>query len=312
MKIHASAPGNVILFGEHVSRHGKPSIVFAVNSRLHVYLEDRDDEKIILNSSDLDIWDEEWPSDALEYVSASIKRFFAATGRKEGFTITTESKIVAGIGTSAATVVATLGALDSFFETKLTKKEILNLGFKVIMDVQGYGSGIDIAAATYGGIVRFVKGEEPTIISKEKLPILVGNTGINVKSGSIVEAVESKKEKFPKLYNPIIEDIGNITDHAIDIIKKKDLQNLGQLMNLNHGLLYAEGVSSLILERLVWAARDAGAYGAKLSGAGVGDNMIALVSEDKAYEIEKAINNAGGKVLNLEIDPEGLLVEEEI
>jgi mevalonate kinase len=308
--IHTSAPGKLIMFGEHVSRYGKPSIVFAVSSRLHIFLEPRQDDKIILNSPDLNIMNEQWPSNKLDYASVAIKNFFEKTGKKAGFNINSKSEMKEGIGTSAATVVAVLGALDKFFETNLSKKEILELGFKTIFDIQGYGSGIDIAAATYGGIIRFVKDQEPVPISQEKLPIVVGNVGFKVKSGPIVEAVKAKEEKHPEIFKPIIDTIGNIAGLAENAIKNSDLETLGELININHGLLYADGVSSDKLEKLVWAAKDAGAYGAKLSGAGVGDNMIALVPEDKKDDVKQAITAAGGKVLDVEIDPQGLKIED--
>ena len=77
-------------------------------------------------------------------------------------------------------------------------------------------------------------------------------------------------------------------------------------MNINHGLLYSCNASSIELERLVWAARNAGALGAKLSGAGRGDNMLAIAPQ-KAGEVKDAIRVAGGIVSDVSIEKNGLV-----
>ena len=310
VKVHASAPGKLILAGEHVSRYGKPALVFAIDQRIHAFIELRNDSKIIINCPEIGVENEEWPSDneKINYVNVSVKKFFEKTGKKGSFILTTKSEMIEGVGSSAASVVSTLGALNEYFETKLTKKEIMDLGCSVIFEIQGFGSGIDIATAVYGGLIRFEKDKEPVLITNKQLPIVVGNTGFKIKSKPIVEAVQAKEKKYPDIFNPLIESIAKISVMEEEAIKKWDMQVLGELMNLNHGLLYTEGVSSNILEKLVWAAKDSGAYGAKLSGAGVGDNIIALCPEDKIDDIKESIENDGGKILPIKMDPNGLVV----
>jgi mevalonate kinase len=309
MEIMASAPAKLIMFGEHASRHGKPSIVFAIDQRLHVSIKPRSDEKIFLSAPDMGVEKAEYPAKQLEYITASIEIFLNETKcKKKGFDLSTKSEIEAGFGSSGAAVVATLGALNEFFGTKLKKFDILKLGQKVIWKVQGHGSGIDIASATYGWTILFEMDKEPKVITKEQLPIVIGNTGVKVKSKPIVEAVEKLEKKFPPILKSIIDNMGNIGLRAKEALEKNDLETVGQLMNINQGMLYGEGVSSLILEKMVFAAKEAGAYGAKLSGAGIGDNMIALVPEDKKEKVAEAINKAGGKALIAKIS-EGLRIE---
>lgn len=309
MEIKASAPAKLIMFGEHASRHGKPSIVFALDQRIIVSFKPRNDDKIFLSAPDIGVAQVEYPSKELDFVTSSIELFFKETKAKKcGFDLSTKSEIQAGFGSSGATVVATIGALDDFFKTKLSKFDILKLGQKVITAVQGHGSGIDIASATYGWTIVFEMGKEPVVITKEQLPIVVGNTGIKVKSKPIVLAVEVLEKKFPVVLNRIIDNMGDIGARAKKALKENDLETIGQLMNINQGMLYGEGVSSLILEKLIFAAKEAGAYGAKLSGAGVGDNMIALVSEKNKQSVADAINKAGGKAIIAKIG-EGLRIE---
>jgi len=308
--IHTSAPAKLILFGEHASRHGKPSIVFAINQRMHVFLKERGDEKIIINSPELDIKGTEYPCKEPKHVVGAIKIFFEETGcERRGFEITTKSEMKQGFGSSGAVVVATLGALNEFFQTGINKEKIYNLGCKTIWEVQGYGSGIDIAAATYGGIVKFLKGETPENVEFKDFPIVVGNTGFKAKSKPIIESVQVFEKKYPEVFESIHDNIGQLTKRALQAFKENDLETLGELMNINHGFLYALGVSSEILEKLVFASRKAGALGAKLSGAGIGDNMIALASPGSEKKIAEAIREAGGEPTVARID-EGLKIEE--
>ncbi len=307
--IHTSAPAKLILFGEHASRHGKPSIVFAIDQRMHVFLKPRDDDQIIINSPDMGIENAKYPCEKPEHVVGAIKIFMEETGSKGSFEVTTKSEMRQGFGTSGAVVVATLGALNEHFKTNLDKEKIYRLGCKTIWEVQGYGSGIDIASSTYGGIIRFIKGEVPEEIPFKEFPIVVGNTGLKIGSKPIIEKVKVLEKKYPEVLDPIYEKIGNITTRAINAFKDNDLETVGQLMNINHGLLYAIGVSSDVLEKLVFASRNAGAAGAKLSGAGVGDNMISL-APGKINEVADAIKEAGGESTIAKID-EGLRVEKE-
>jgi len=306
--VHTSAPAKIILFGEHASRHGKPSIVFAIDQRLHVFLEGRKDGKIIINSPDMGIEGAQYPCEKPEHVVGAIKVFFRETGKKGGFEITTKSEMKEGFGSSGASVVATLGALNEHFKAHLSKEEIYKLGCKTIWEVQGFGSGIDIASSTYGGIIRFQKDSTPEPIKYRDFPVVIGNTGTKAKSKPIIAAVEILERKYPDFYERVYENIGRITEYAIEAFGKNDLEMIGQLMNANQGMLYSLGVSSEILEKLIFAAKGAGALGAKLSGAGIGDNTIALAPAGKQKEIADAISRAGGQPTIAKID-EGLRVE---
>lgn len=297
------------MFGEHASRHGRPSIVFALDQRIYVSMKPRADGKIFMRAPDIGVEGVEYPAKELDYVTAAIDIFFAETkSKRKGFDISTKSEIEAGFGSSGATVVATLGALNEFFGTKIKPFDLWKLGEKTIQKVQGHGSGIDIASAIYGWTILFEMGKEPSVITKKQLPIVVGNTGVKVKSKPIVEAVQALEKKFPQVLNRIIDNMGEIGLMAKKALEENDLQTVGQLMNINQGMLYGEGVSSIALEKLIFAAKEAGALGAKLSGAGIGDNMIALVPEEKKQAVAEAINKAGGKALIAKIG-EGLRIE---
>ncbi len=303
----ASAPGKLVLLGEHASRHGKPILVQAVDHRIFAVLKPRKDNKIFLSSPDLKISGEKYPSDRLDMVSAAIRKFFEKTGEEGGFDLETKSSVTAGMGSSGASIVSTIGALDGFFGTNLGKKEIADTAFDASFSVSGFGSGMDVAASVYGGIIYYAKGKEIRVVTTEDLPIIVGNTGTKVKSGPVIKAVQYLEKKHPLLLTDFMDRIGDIVDDAERAIKKRDFVTLGELMNINHGLLSSIGVSSIELERLIFAARNSGALGAKLSGAGIGDNMFAL-SPDKQKDVSVAIKKAGGSIIPAKVG-EGLRIE---
>ncbi len=295
--VHTSAPGKLILFGEHSSRHGKPCIIIAIDQRMHVYLTPREDVRIVLNSPDQSKEGVEYPTELkeFEYVSKSIANFLQETGSTGGFELTTKSEFKMGSGSSAAVLVATLGALNEHFKTGLDKAALFKLAFKTLWDVQGHGSGQDVATSTYGGLVYYIMGNTPEQITDKQLPLVVGNTGIKVPSKPIVKAVTEKEQKYPEVFDKIINGMSDVAIRARKAIEEWDLETIGELMNINQGFLSAEGVSSDILEKLIFAARNSGALGAKLSGAGIGDNMITLAKPGDEQKVAKAIAEAGGK-----------------
>lgn len=305
--IITSAPGKLVLFGEHASRHGKPILVQAVDSRVYTLLRPRKDGNIFLTSKNYGVVKEKWPNEKLDIVSATIKKFLEKTGNERGFDLEIKSDVKAGTGSSNAVTVATLGALNEHFGAKMKRKEIADMAFEISSGVTGYGSGMDVAASTYGGILYYIKGKVTRVVTNENLPLVVGNTGIKAKSGPIIKSVQYLEKKYPHILTAFIDIIGDIVNQAERAIKRKDFQALGELMNINHGILYAMGVSSIGLEKLVFAARKAGASGAKLSGAGIGDNMIALAPGNEK-QVSNAIRKAGGSIVPVKVG-EGLRIE---
>ena len=125
----------------------------------------------------------------------------------------------------------------------------------------------------------------------------------------MVKEVSGLRKSNQKLVDSIFDIIDSVVNKAPKLIVGSDFENLGQLANLNQGLLDSLGVSTTKLSDLIFAARSAGAYGAKLSGAGGGDCMIAFVPNGKRKSIGKAIEKAGGKVISIKSGAEGVRIE---
>ncbi len=316
MEVKTSAPGKLMFFGEHAVVYGIPCISFAVNQRLYCKIKERKDKKILLNFPDLGIKNYEFngktENKKIGFVSSAINNSLERVKEKRGFDLETKSEMKIGIGTSSASVVATIIALDKFFSLGLKKEDIFNIGYKSVLDVQGTGSGYDVATSVYGGMIKYIKGERPIEIKyPENLCLVVGHTGVKADTKKIVEQVGEKRKNYPHFF----DDIFGLTKRCIEEVEKglreSDLRKLADMMNFTHGILNGMGVSHPKLEELIFASKNAGALGAKLSGAGGGDCMIALVTEESKDKVISAIREHRGIPFEVRIK-NGAKVENEV
>jgi len=315
--IKVSAPGKLMLFGEHAVVHGRPCIVTAVDTRMTVFLEKREDRKIVINSPDLNLKNylvsignlDKSCKKEIGFVLTAVKNFFKKYQIKSGLEIKTKSEFSMkfGLGSSSAATVATIKALSELFKIKMAKKELFDLSFETILEVQGVGSGFDVASAVYGGTLYFVRGGK--VIKKIKvknIPLIVGYSGIKADTPTLVKMVNRKLKKNPPKINKIFDEIEKTVNLAKIEMENQNWQRVGGSMNQNQDLLRKLGVSSRKLENLIKAALNSGAYGAKLSGAGGGDCMIAIVKKANLNNVKRAIERAGGRVIDLKTSAPGV------
>lgn len=254
-------------------------------------------------------------AEVLSYVRYAIELALEESDKRVGIdvSITSQIPVGAGLGSSAAVAVATIGAVSRLLGLELSKEEIAKLGHKVELLVQGASSGIDPTVSAVGGFLYYKQGKFEPLPFME-LPIVVGYTGSTGSTKELVAMVRKRYEEMPELVEPILEAMGKLVDKAKEIILSKldeeeKLTKLGELMNINHGLLDALGVSTKKLGELVYAARTAGAIGAKLTGAGGGGCMYAL-APGRQREVATAIKIAGGIPMITRVSREGLRIEE--
>ena len=225
------------------------------------------------------------------YVDAAVRQARAAADAPDaGFDITVESDIPlgAGLGSSAAVVVAGIDAATRALGTQLDRRELADRAYRAEFEVQdGQASRADTFCSTMGGAVR-VEGDDCEPIDAPNLPFVVGFDGGAGDTGELVAGVGELREQY-RFAADTVQSIGDVvrTGEALleDAIPGADpsrelLAELGELMDFNHGLLSALGVSARSLDAMVWAARDAGAHGAKLTGAGGGGCIVALDASD--------------------------------
>ena len=324
-KVKASAPAKVILFGEHFVVYGEPAIVLAIDKRITVSANIRSDRKIFIRSEDIGIsgffmdglfLPESGGSEAeekLKPIYAVAKEIIRRCHVNRGVDINIKSSIpiAAGLGSSAAVSVASAAALYSLFEYNVTNDEIFQTALNAERLVHGNPSGIDPAISTYGGILQYQKSKPIKRLDVDiDLPLIIGNTGRERSTGELVGKVSRLRRRYPAIVEKLIKAGGEISKRSLKALSDGDLKALGELMNINHELLCALTVSCEELERLVHASRKAGALGAKLTGAGGGGCMIALVSPEKIRDVACAIEKAGGESLITRKTDVGVIIEE--
>jgi len=284
MTVKVSAPGKLMLFGEHAVVYGYPCIVTTVSSKIHVEAENTKNEFKV----------EAPQSKDTTFVKETVKLFCEKYKVDNKILIRTYGDFSSkfGLGSSSAVTVATIMALSNLYEIEISKKEIFDLGYKVVHTIQKVGSGFDVASATYGGTIYFLNGGkviEP--LSVKNLSLVIGYSG---SKASTTKIVKDLKPDFK-----IFDEIRKIVEEAKIALVSADWKITGELINQNHHLLKKLGVSTQKLDKMCEAAVLSGAYGAKLSGAGGGDCMIALVSENKIKNVESSIIRVGGEILNV-------------
>jgi len=322
--VTASAPAKAILFGEHFVVYGEPAVVLAIDKRAYVSAQLRKDERIYINSPDIGVSGtfkgekfqaEKGSSKArvkLEPVKNAVRQVLERAERKAGVNVRIKSEIPvsAGLGSSAAVATATIVAVSGLLEIQLFREHIFRMAYESERLVHGTPSGIDPAIATYGGTLQFQRGRDFIPLNVQtNIPLVIGNTKIERSTGELVSIVRRIREHYPTIVDPIIRTGGKIAQDAVEALKKNDLQTVGELMNINHALLCAVGVSHEALERLVYAARKDGALGAKLTGGGGGGCMIALAEEKKLKQVITAIECAGGTAFEARKTDEGVRIE---
>lgn len=317
--VEISAPGKLMLFGEHAVVYGYPCIVTAVDQRIRVLIEVNEDKKLRIEAPDVGLTDysleisglnekQDLPKGAW-FVVTAINNFFKRFNVRSGLKVRTRSDFSSefGFGSSSAVTVAVIKGLSELFGVKMEGRDLFDLSYKTVLDVQGVGSGFDLAAAIWGGTLWFVGGGKTIIpLKTEELPIVVGYTGIKADTPTLIKQVTEKQKIYPEITTKIFEAISLIVQEAKDVLERGDWIQLGELMNLNQGLLDALGVNTKELSSLICACREVGAFGAKLSGAGGGDCMIALVDSQTRVAVEEAITNAEGRVLKVKLGAEGV------
>ena len=299
MTFSASAPGKIILFGEHAVVYGRPAIavpVIQVSARVTVTLT-RSGE-VVIQAPDIGLQISLADLPARHPLKAAIQRTARAVGIAQlppcSLRIESTIPVAAGLGSGAAVSVAIARALSAALGSLLDDAQVCAIAYEVEKIHHGTPSGIDNTVITYARPVYFIKGKP-----LEQLPvgraftIVIGDTGLASPTAKAVGDVRKAWQADKMHYEAVFESIGALADSARQAIQQGAVELLGPLMDANHGLLRKLGVSCPELDALVLAARKAGAWGAKLSGGGRGGNMIALVNKEQAKKVATALESAG-------------------
>jgi len=299
----SSTPGKIILFGEHAVVYGRPALAVPV-TQVHADVEvlDSDSAGVWIQAPDIHLHAElnTLPSD---HPIASVIHNLFFLSRISPFPslnikITSTIPVASGLGSGAAVTVALTRAVSTHINYPMTDEQVNAFAYEIEKLHHGTPSGIDNTVITYAKPVYFIKGQPiETLQVAKPFTIVIGNTGISAPTKESVGDVRKLWEADKAKWETVFDEIGNIAKQARKALESDSLlsNTLGKLMNQNHTLLQELTVSSPELDKLVSAARSAGALGAKMSGGGRGGNMIALVESDQAESVATALIKAGAK-----------------
>ncbi len=286
------APGKIILAGEHAVVYGSPAIAATLDRgvRIAVQLRKSDQKGPVLKASGLGFVGHVRPDpdgEGPEVLRKALTRLVELYGdRVCELELMVDSAIPAGrgLGSSAALSVAMIRGIHRFFGEYVSSEVVAELALALEKVFHGNPSGIDHTVISQGGLIWYKKESTDACVCKispkRVMHFAVGLTGPHAGTKQAVQALRSRASRHEGLYQHIFAGISQIAAEMRLAITEGKLAAVGELMNLNQGYLNALAVSTPELEKLCTMARDKGALGAKLTGAGGGGAVIALVDDD--------------------------------
>jgi len=295
--------GKVILFNEHFVVYGIPAIASAIDKKTVAEVKKcKGKDFIIHDNRDATPG---YKEEKLEQQKESIIRIKKAMGIEDCIEIWLHGdlKAASGIGASAASCAAIAKAIADEFGMNLSDEEINEIAYEGEKAYHGNPSGIDNTCAVFGGLVWFIKGKGMERLKIEKpVEIVMGDTGIVANTKKAVAGVRERKERYKEKYDKIFKEAEKLAYEARNALLEMDWKSVGELMNKNHKLLQEIEVSCKELDFLVEVALENGAYGAKMTGGGLGGYMVALTPGKELQEkVAKAIEKEGFYALRTKI-----------
>ncbi|QUC64221.1 mevalonate kinase [Nitrosopumilus sp. K4] len=312
MKSKASAPGKVILFGEHFVVYGVKAILCAIDKRITVTAEQIPEDKISIKSN---IGKLEIPTnESITEIDSPLKPFCYLASKliqkynsKSGINITVESEIPLGVGlgSSSACCVAGAAAISQLFE-ETSKEKILELAIEAEKTIFQNTSGADCTVCAFGGLMEYDKKKGFSKIDTESnFHLVIVNSNIEHSTDAVVSNVKKFKDSNEEQFLNLCKKESELINKVMKNLKNKDLKELGNMMHKNQEFLETIGISNEKLRQMINVAETI-AYGAKITGAGGGGCIIALTDESN---LEKTISQLRGKnydCFSVRIDHKGL------
>ena len=281
--VEASAPGSLMLLGEHAVLHGRRALVCAINRRITVSVSSVLEKVLRIDSA---LGQYESPLDELadhpdfRFVLDAVKQY--APGQGLELKIGSEFSCDIGFGSSAAVTVATHAALIGNVRRKM---EVFKRSLATIHRVQGRGSGADVSASVFGGVVAYRANRLSVYPMAETFSLTAVYSGSKMKTADVIQLVEERRaldpEKFKKIFDQIDASVGEVTE---------DFSCLGKELVANQLLMEEMELSNDALTDIISYFRDVG-IPAKISGSGLGDCAIGLgmfpeIGEMPSYSLQ--------------------------
>ena len=310
MKSKASAPGKVILFGEHFVVYGVKAILCSINKRVTVTAEKTNDKKIFINSEIGNLILE--PNKSISEINSPLKPFYYLANKviknqNTGIQIKIDSEIPLGVGlgSSSACCVAGAAAIFKLFGD-ISKEEILELAIEAERTIFENTSGADCTVCVYGGIMEYDKKQGFKKIEDEpNFQLVIANSNIEHSTESMVSEVKAftikNKEEFSKLLDQELE----LVEDVLKLLKENNTIKLGEKINQNQKYLETIGISNNQLRKMIEIGQKT-SFGAKITGSGGGGCIFAITDESNLEDTLKEFKDNNFECFSVEIDFKGL------
>jgi mevalonate kinase len=310
LKSKASAPGKVILFGEHFVVYGVKAILCSINKRVTVTAEKTTDKKIFINSEIGNLILE--PNKSISEINSPLKPFYYLANKviknqDTGIQIKIDSEIPLGVGlgSSSACCVAGAAAIFKLFGD-ISKEEILELAIEAERTIFENTSGADCTVCVYGGIMEYDKKQGFKKIEDEpNFQLVIANSNIEHSTESMVSEVKAftikNKEEFSKLLEQELE----LVEDVLKLLKENNTIKLGEKINQNQKYLETIGISNNQLRKMIEIGQKT-SFGAKITGSGGGGCIFAITDESNLEDTLKEFKDNNFECFSVEIDFKGL------
>lgn len=310
MKSKASAPGKVILFGEHFVVYGVKTILCAINKRITVTAEKIEENKIYIKSNIGNLVLE--PNKIISEINSPLKPFYYLANKMSkdqntGIKIEIESDIPLGVGlgSSSACCVAGAAAISRLFKNT-SNEEILELAIEAEKTIFENTSGADCTVCTYGGIMIYDKENGFNKIESEpNFHLVIANSNIEHSTKTVVANVKQFKEKDEKTFSILCDKESQLVDDVLKLLKENDIRELGNKINKNQEYLETIGISNEKLRNMIKIGQNE-AFGAKITGAGGGGCIFALTDETNLEQTMEKFKSENYDCFSVKIDFQGL------
>jgi len=310
LKSIASAPGKVILFGEHFVVYGVKAILCSINKRVTVTAEKTSERKISINSKIGKL--ELEPDKPISEINSPLKPFYylankSIENKDSGIRIQIDSEIPlgAGLGSSSACCVAGAAAIFKLFGN-ISKEEILKLAIEAERTIFENTSGADCTVCTYGGIMEYDKNKGFKKIEHEpNFQLVIINSNIEHSTQSMVSKVKEFENKNKEEFSRLSDLESKLVEDVLKLVKENKIQEIGQKMNQNQEYLENIGISNKELTKMIKIGQES-SFGAKITGSGGGGCIFALTNESNLQNILKKFKDNNYECFSTKIDFKGL------
>lgn len=310
-----SAPARANLIGNPTDIYGGAVLSCSVDLRARVRVERASGLSLVTAGEECEIRrkeDLERRGDAFD-LGRAVLAALGIEGLEARVCYETDIPRQSGMGGSSALLVSLLQALRALGGAPLGRYELAEAARGIELELMKVVCGyVDQYMCAFGGLrhldfrgkqLERPRGEEPyaTVESLseevEDLPFVLAYTGVQHLSGAVHSPI---RERWLAGDPEVVAGYRRVTDLA-GLGKRaflaRDWVRFGALMNENHAIQRGFGGSGASNERLVTAALEAGALGAKLAGAGDGGTIVALCREEDRARIERALRDVGAAAL---------------